>query len=234
MITLIRSLSFNILFMLWTFGLALVTAPILLLPVRFAGMVARLWARVSLALLHLTCGIRYEVRNRERLPTTPCIIASKHQSAWETIAFWALTDFPVFILKKELLKLPFFGWHLKKLGMVAIDRKAGAGALKQMIKDSKAALEKGYSLVIFPEGTRTAPGTRKAYQRGIAGLYRGLNVPVAPVALNSGKCWSRNAFVKYPGTVTVEFLPPIAPGLDADAFMQQLESDIENAVERLP
>lgn len=229
-----RSTLFNILFLLWTFGLALVTVPILLLPVRFAGMVAHLWAWVSLALLRLTCGIRYEVRNRERLPGTPCIIASKHQSAWETIAFWALSDFPVFILKKELLSLPFFGWHLKKLGMIAIDRKAGAGALKQMIKDSKAALEKGYSLVIFPEGTRTAPGTRKAYQRGIAGLYRALNVPVAPVALNSGKCWSRNAFVKYPGTVTVEFLPPIVPGLDADAFMQQLESDIEAAVERLP
>ncbi|MCC7260455.1 MAG: 1-acyl-sn-glycerol-3-phosphate acyltransferase [Alphaproteobacteria bacterium] len=228
-----RSALFNLLFMLWTFGLALVTAPLLLLPVRFAGMVARLWARVSLVLLRLTCGIRYEVRNPERLPATPCIIASKHQSAWETIAFWALTDFPVFILKKELLSLPFFGWHLKKLGMVAIDRKAGAGALKQMIKDSKAALEKGYSLVIFPEGTRTAPGTRKPYQRGIVGLYRALNVPVAPVALNSGTCWSRNAFVKYPGTVTVEFLPPIAPGLDADAFMQQLESDIESAVAQL-
>jgi 1-acyl-sn-glycerol-3-phosphate acyltransferase len=140
---------------------------------------------------------------------------------------------PVFILKKELLAIPFFGWYARRAGMIGVDRKGGAAALKRMMADARAARDAGRPLVIFPEGTRTAPGAAARYQTGIAALYQMLNVPVVPVALNSGLFWARRAFVKQPGTITLEMLPPIAPGLPRDPFMRRLQDEIEGASKRL-
>jgi 1-acyl-sn-glycerol-3-phosphate acyltransferase len=138
-------------------------------------------------------------------------------------------NYPAFVLKRELLSIPLFGWYLRKVGMIAVDRAAGASALRNMARQASEAFAEGRSILIFPEGTRVPPGESRPYHPGVAALYTQLKVPVVPVALNSGLFWGRRSFVKRPGTVTVQFLPPIPPGLDRKAFMRELESRIEAA-----
>ena len=140
---------------------------------------------------------------------------------------------PALVMKKELFKIPLYGWAARHAGMIGVDRRGGAGALKHMIRSAKSALKGGRSVVIFPQGTRTAPGTRRPYQVGVAALYRGLDRPVVPVAVNSGLFWGRRAFLKHPGTILIEVLPAIPTGLDRDAFMAELERQIETATDRL-
>ena len=226
----LRSLVFNFSFIVWTIVLAVC---VIVLPRHVSVAYARLWARGSLRLLRVVCGIRWELRGHEHIPDGPFIVASKHQSAWETLAFWIVFAHPVFILKKELLRIPLFGQALAKTGMIAIDRKAGTSALKKMDRDCTEVVQAGRPVIIFPEGTRIPPGDKRPYHRGVARLYKALEVPVLPVALNSGYFWSKNAFVKKPGTIVMKLLPPIAPGLDTDTFMLALEEQIEGACETL-
>ena len=230
----LRSALFNIAFQAWTFTWALVMLPILWLPARHLGFVGRIWARVSLLLLRVFCGIRYELRGREYIPKDAALIASKHQSAWDTLIFWILFQHPVYILKKELLWLPLFGLYLWRMGMIAINRAAGSKTIKKMTADAKDTLIHNRPIVIFPEGTRRAVDAPPDYQPGIGALYRQLGVPVTPVALNSGHCWGRNAFRKTPGTIKIAFLPPIAPGMKSREFLNRLESTIETATNTLP
>jgi 1-acyl-sn-glycerol-3-phosphate acyltransferase len=191
------------------------------------------WIAVSMWLIRWVAGIRVEVRNADRLPMGPVLVASKHQSAWETIWFNQFLDTPAIVLKKELTEIPVLGSMINGAGMVPIDREGGAPAIKRMVIDSKAAIADGRPVLIFPQGTRVAPGEDALYHPGVFALYRSIGLPTIPVALNSGLYWSRNAFVKIPGRVIVEFLEPIEPGLDRDTFMDRLQTTIDEASDRL-
>ncbi len=230
----LRSLVFNICFYAVTAGLTIGLAPLLAGPRRGAIWATRVWSRSLVWLLRHVVGLVHEVRGRERLTrSAPAIVASKHQSAWETILLPLLVpDFSV-VVKQELLAIPFFGWYLRRVGMVPVDRRAGAAALRRMTRLARRAADEGRSIVVFPEGTRTAPGERRAYHRGIVALYRELGLPVVPVALNSGLFWGRRRFLKRPGRMIVEFLEPIPPGLGNEEFMAELRRRIEEASDRL-
>ena len=233
MIARVRSLLYHLLFLIWTFGLAIPILPLLLAPRSWIVAAARLWQNGTLFLLRVVVGLRWEVRGRENIPTGPALIASKHQSAWETVVFHNLLSDPAFILKKELQAIPFIGWYLTKHGMVPIDRKAGAAAMKVMLRGAQAALQRGSQVVIFPEGTRTGLDQAAPYNPGVGLLYASLDMPVVPVAVNSGLFWPRRGLVIRPGTVTIEFLPAIPPGMDRRQFIATLQDRIEAAVARL-
>ncbi|MFD2233612.1 lysophospholipid acyltransferase family protein [Phaeospirillum tilakii] len=230
---LLRSALFILFLWLWTATMTLLYTPLLVLPRRWTVLAARFWIRGALIGLKLFTGLGWEVRGREHLPAGGMIIASKHQSTFETFAMHLMFDDPAYVLKRELLWIPCFGWYLFKSGVIAIDRSAGTRALKTMVKGAETAAAEGRPIVIFPEGTRAAPGTKRPYHSGVAMLYGALDLPVVPIALNSGVFWGRGALRKYPGTLTIEILPPIAPGLDRRAFMAELEQRIETASDRL-
>lgn len=229
----LRSLLFNLLFFAGGSLLLAAVVPGLLLPRAACVHLATLWHSYVLFSLRITCGITSEVRGREYLPREPCLIACKHQSAWETFMLPTIIHDAGFVLKRQLLRIPVFGWYLMKLGMIPIDRAGGAWALRSMVEKTRRILGQGRSVVIFPEGTRTPPGKRRPYLPGVAALYLHLNVPVVPVALNSGLHWGRRAFVKRPGRIVLEFLPPIPAGLPRRQFMRELEASIETASARL-
>jgi 1-acyl-sn-glycerol-3-phosphate acyltransferase len=229
-----RAFLFNALFYLWTAVMCLVSLPAFpfLSP---AGMraVARFWERGVLWLLEVVVGLGHEVRGREHLPGTPAIIASKHQSAWETLVFHVLVPELAVGLKEELTRIPVFGWYLMRAQNIRIDRGAAAKAIRSLVEGAKAAAGNGLSILIFPEGTRRAPDDPPDYKPGVAALYSALKLPVVPVALNSGLFWRRRGFLKHPGRIVVEFLEPIPPGLDRKLFMRTLEERIETATRRL-
>ncbi len=229
----LRSLLFNIAFFLWSTLVQVLFLPSLLFPVAVVAWVQRLWIRGTLALLAGICGLRHEIRGLEHLPPEPCIIASKHQSTWDTLIFAVLFHAPGFVVKRELLWIPLFGWYIQRTGCIPIDRKGGASALKRMIAGARNAIGDGRHIIIFPEGTRVAPGQRRPYHPGVGAIYRQLGVPVVPVALNSGLFWGRRTFIKKPGRITLEFLEPIAPGLSRKDFTAELECRIETASVRL-
>jgi 1-acyl-sn-glycerol-3-phosphate acyltransferase len=229
----LRSLGFNVGWYAASAIIALVGSPILLLPRRAVVAWAKLWISVVLWWLHVSCGLSHRLRGLENLPAGPVIIACKHQSSWETIAFTLLFSDIAIVLKRELLFIPIIGWAMARAGNIAVARGEGAAALRGLLKQAKAVIADRRSIVIFPEGTRVAPGDQRPYQVGTAALYRQLGVPVVPVALNSGLFWGRRQWAKRPGVITVEVLPPIAPGLSREAFMTTLRERIEGATARL-
>jgi 1-acyl-sn-glycerol-3-phosphate acyltransferase len=229
----LRSLAFNICFTGWAMLSAILFCPLFFLSSRTSLKVGAPWGKVSLFLARIICGVRYEVRGAQHIPTQPVIYASKHQSAWDTIIFLILLPYPAYVLKRELLRIPLWGWYLWRMQMIAIDRAAGGAGLKDMLRQAKARVAEGRSVVIFPEGTRGAVGAQAHYHPGILALYSQLKVPVVPVALNSGCFWGRNAFTKRPGTIIIEFLPPLPPSLPKDEFMSRLQNAIEPATARL-
>jgi 1-acyl-sn-glycerol-3-phosphate acyltransferase len=193
----------------------------------------RFWAGGMLWLMRAICGLDYRVLGREKIPPAPAIFALKHQSAWETIAFVALAPPISGVLKRELLVIPIYGWYLKRLGMVPIDRKAAGAAIREMLRRAQDECRQGRGIMIMPEGTRLPPGRTGRYHPGVAALYTVLGLTVAPVALNSGLYWGRRSLLLRPGTITLQFLDPIAPGLERREFMKQLQERIESASERL-
>lgn len=231
--TTVRSLLFATLACVWSALLFVAGLPILLLPRRFVQALARLWTRGLLTLLALTCGLKHGIRGREHLPAGPVIIAANHQSAWDTLVFHTLLPDPVFVLKRELLRVPFLGWYLARAGNIGIDRSAGARALKAMLPDVGRRLDEGAQVIVFPEGVRAAPGAPHPFQPGIAAIYRGAQVPVVPAALNSGLFWGRRSLAKHRGVITLEFLPPLPAGLDRGVFMTELRERITVAASRL-
>jgi len=227
---LFNSFLFQLIFYSWTSLICIFLSPALIFPRIIAVKISKFWAHSSLVLLKIIVGITHEVRGLENLKKDFSLISSKHQSTWETIAFWVLTEEPIYFLKRELLFIPFFGWFLFRLGMIDIDRKKGSSQLKSMIRRSKQTLrDRKKKLIIFPEGTRTIPGKKSQYQVGIVGLYSSLKIPVVPVALNSGLYWPRRTFLKYPGKIIVEFLPPIDPNLTRSKFFSELKRKTETA-----
>jgi len=232
-LNLVRSVVFNALFYLNTLLWLILGLPTFFLPYRAIIWIAKSWGRVNLVLLRVVAGIDCEVRGREKIPSGPIIVASKHQSAWETFALLPLFDNPVFIVKRELMWVPIFGWLMRKGRMVAVDRGAGSQALIDMTERARVELADGRQLIIFPEGTRRPAGAEPRYKFGVAQLYAAEGVPCLPVALNSGLFWPRRSIRLRPGTVIVEILDPIAPGLDKDAFIKRLQHEIETATARL-
>lgn len=192
------------------------------------------WANIMLWLLRVVCGIRMEVRGTENIPGQPCIILCKHQSAWETIALQKVFPPQVWLLKRELLRIPFFGWGLAMTSPIAIDRSEGREAMKQLLKQGKERLQAGFCVVIFPEGTRIPYGKRGKYKIGGAMLAASSGAPAVPVAHNAGRLWGRNSFIKRPGLITMSIGEPIEPaGLKADEINHRAEEWIEAEVERL-
>ncbi len=231
--SLARSLTFNALFYANLSVHMIVALPILLLPHRVHLAFIRSYARTSLWLLRVVCGTTVEWRGLDRLPQGACIVACKHQSAWETFALYAMLDDPAYILKRELTWIPLFGWHMAKAGLIPIDRRAGMSALSRMTAHARKELERGRQVVIFPEGTRRLPGAEPSYKPGVAHLYVRCGVACVPVALNSGLFWPRRSLKRYPGSILVEVLDPIMPGLSSREFLARLQDTLEAATARL-
>lgn len=209
--------------------------PLLLLPSSMGLPFFRAWLRLAVWFGRRVAGMRYDVVLAEgaKMPDGPVIFAAKHQSAWETLAFNVILPNPVFVLKRELKFLPFFGWYLDKMRMIAVDRSAGASAMRGMLDQAKRAMAAGHSIVIYPQGTRVSTGVKAPYHPGVFALYKALKIPVIPIALNSGRLWPRKGIIKKAGTITVSILPEIGLGLDRNAFMAQLEHAIEEETLRL-
>jgi 1-acyl-sn-glycerol-3-phosphate acyltransferase len=228
-----RSLLFNALFYVNLIVRMIVALPTIALPSRFMLGVLRRYARSSLWLLRVVCGIGVEWRGREKLPHGAYIVACKHQSLWETFALFMLLPDPTYVLKRELMWIPLFGWLATKARMIPIDRGARAVALAQMTALARKESARSRQIVIFPEGTRRPPGAKPRYLPGVAYLYAETGLACVPVALNSGLFWPRRSLRRYRGTVLVEVLDPIPPGLDKRAFLAQLQGVLEEATARL-
>jgi 1-acyl-sn-glycerol-3-phosphate acyltransferase len=229
----LRSLIYNVLFYAWLVVLILIALPTFLLPRSALLAVVRFWARSSIWLLRVICGTKVEFRGVDKIPAGPLIVASKHQSMWETFALTQFFDQPLYILKRELLWIPFFGWYLRKAGMIGVNRESGGKSLLEMVRRAREAVKSGRQLIIFPEGTRTAVDAPPQYKNGVGLIYAGCNAPCIPVALNSGLFWPRRNFMRYPGTLVVEFLDPVPVGLPRDEFNARVSAAIERASRRL-
>lgn len=227
--TMVRSLFYHGLYGIWAFLMCFAFLPSLILPFWASDFIAKFWTRSVFWLLRLICNLDYRIEGAEHIPNEPVIFASKHQSAWDTLFFPYEIERSAIILKRELFWLPFFGWYAKKYGAIGIDRSAGAAAVRKMLRDARKSVAANRPIIIFPEGTRVPPGETGVYQSGVAALYKDLNTPVIPIALNSGLYWPRRKLIRRPGTITLRFLPPIPPGLPRKEFMERLESDIETA-----
>lgn len=229
----LRSLVFNVLFYLLLLFWIIVAIPTFAMPRRALLEIAKIWARNNLWLLRVICNIRVEYRGVEKIPQGPLIVASKHQSMWETFALLPFFDQPLYILKRELEWIPLFGWYLIKANMIGVVRSAGGRALLEMARRAGEEVRRGRQLIIFPEGTRRPVDAPPRYKTGVAQIYIGCGVTCLPVALNSGLFWPRRTFMRYPGTVVVEFLDPLPPGLSREEFLTQLSAEIEEATNRM-
>lgn len=231
--TALRSFIFNTLFYANLIAFMCAGAVFYITPRRWSIRALQCWAHVSVWLLCAICGIRLEVRGRETIPTGPLLVTAKHQSLFETFALLPLFDDPAMVLKRELTWIPLFGWFALKFKMIKIDRSAGPRALRGMIREAENARDLSRQIVIFPEGTRRMPGAAPGYKPGAVALYGALDIPCLPVALNSGMFWPRRSHIRGPGTIVIEVLEPIAPGLERAAFSAELESRIETATAKL-
>jgi 1-acyl-sn-glycerol-3-phosphate acyltransferase len=233
MILILRSVLFNVAFFTTTAIFLIAGLPVLAAGRTGVFRLARAWSRTSLWLLDKICGAKVEFRGIERIPPGPVLLAAKHQSALETFALvHHIPDFS-FILKRELLRLPLFGWYLRRAEQIAIDRTSGRAALDEVVMRAKALLAEGRSVFIFPEGTRRAVGAPPSYKMGVAHIYDATGATCLPVALNTGICWPRRSFVKRPGLIVIEYLEPIPPGLSRKEFASKLQDVIETRSNQL-
>jgi 1-acyl-sn-glycerol-3-phosphate acyltransferase len=228
-----RAITFQLAFWIWSAAVNLAWLPSLLMSPLATVRGQTIWAKGVMMLLGVLVGIRYEIRGCNNIPAGPVLIAAKHQSAWDTMIFHIIANDPAVVMKAELLKIPIYGWYCRHSRMISIDRDTGSKAIRAMVDAAKAAAAEARPIIIFPQGTRVAPGVEAPYLPGIAALYRQLGIPVVPVALNSGVFWSRQSIRRRPGTIVLEYLPVIEPGLNRKDFMAQLEAAIEPASTRL-
>ena len=203
--------------------------PVMLFGEEASRLTVKTWSRLALFGLKWIAGVSYRIEGAENIPHEGALIAANHQSMWETIALYAIAPKPVMILKQELTRIPVYGWWARAAGNITIDRKGGAKALRAMARAAKAHAEVGHQVIIFPEGTRSAPGERPRFQPGVAGIYVAAEAPCVPAAHNSGEHWRHPGGEKIPGTITLRFLPAIPPGLDRKVFLGELKTRIENA-----
>lgn len=230
---LIRSVAFAIAFYFVTAIFLVLGSPLLLAPRRWAMAGLRAHAVTCLWLLARIVGTRLEVRGREKLPAGPILIAAKHQSAWDTFGLVPIFRDPAIVLKGELGTIPLYGWFCRKFEHILVRRERAAAALKGMVSDARRRAGEGREIIIFPEGTRRAPGAAPDYKAGVVALYEGLELTCVPVALNSGVYWPRRSIMRYPGTIIVEILDPLPAGLGRREFRAGIERAIETASARL-
>jgi 1-acyl-sn-glycerol-3-phosphate acyltransferase len=228
-----RSLVFVAVFYLWSAVAALAMLPLLLAPRRWMMKAMITWALGAMGLVRVICGVRVEVRGREHLPLGRALIGAKHQCMFDTMAPFTVFADGAYVMKRELMNIPFYGWYCRKAGMIVVDREAHAKALRQLIADARRCVAADRQVVIFPEGHRTPPGTHEDYKPGVAALYRDLGLPCTPLATNSGMHWPAHGFIRRPGLIVYEFLEPIPAGLRRAEFMQLLEARLEEASSRL-
>jgi len=229
----LRSLVFNVVFYLNLAVFLVAGFVFFFTPRKWSIRALQSWAQVSMWWMKVTVGTRVEVRGIEHIPTGACLLIGKHQSFWETFALLTVVDDPAIVLKRELTYIPLFGWFAVKFAMIAVDRVAGARGLRNMIKAAQACVSQGRQILIFPEGTRKAPGAEPDYKPGAAALYLNLDVPAVPFGLNSGLYWPRRQFMRYGGTILVEFGPAIKPGLRRKDFSAQSQRAIEALSDKL-
>ena len=229
----IRSLIFNILFFGWTSVLAIISMPTVFIGKKAVFIILKLWLKSVYMFEKYILGLTYTVKGIENLPNGAYIVAAKHQSAWETMKLHLIFGDPAVVLKKSLDDLPFWGRYSKVMGMIPVDRSKGGEAIKGMMEHAHRVSDKGRPIIIFPQGTRVAIGEKRKYKIGVIRMYEELNVPLVPVALNSGVFWPRNSFTKKSGNITVEILPPITPGKDGQTVLKQIEEQIETTSDRL-
>ncbi|MEQ9443959.1 MAG: lysophospholipid acyltransferase family protein [Rhodospirillaceae bacterium] len=229
----LRSTLYLVLFLVWTLSIALLGLPFLVTRLG-ALSVTRFWSHGVAAMAKWIVGVRFEIRGRENLPDGPCILAAQHQSAFETYMLFLMFKYPVFILKQSLQWIPLVGWYIKRGGLIPINRGAGASAMRQILRGANEALARGESLLIFPEGTRTAPGYYEEYKPGIAALYAHCDAPVIPMALNTAEIWGKTRLKKLPGTIIFQILPAIPAGVTRAEFLTALRTAIETASKKLP
>jgi 1-acyl-sn-glycerol-3-phosphate acyltransferase len=230
----VRSALYNLAFYVNLVMWCIIALPTFFLPRRYFMTAARLCGVCTLWLLRVIAGTKADWHGLEKMPEGGCLVASKHQSAWETFAFFAMLKDPVFILKRELMLIPVFGWYLVKAAMIPVRRgQTGRQALAEMSAKAKEAIAQGRQLIIFPEGTRRPPGAPPDYKSGAAHLYAATGAVCVPIALNSGLYWARRALTRRPGTITVEILDPIAPGMRPKVFLNELKTRIEAASAKL-
>ena len=227
--TFLRSLLFFVYFALVSVVLHIAALPTLLLPRLTVVRISQAWSRAIFWGLKWIAGCDFEVRGA--IPKGAVLVAAKHMSMWDTLALYMLLDDVCVVVKRELLSIPFYGWYIKRSGVIGIDRAAGASALRQMAKQAGQMVAASRPIAIFPEGTRVKPGAAPDYKPGVAGLYALTGIPCVPVALNSGQFWQ--GFTKQRGTIVIDFLPPIPAGLKRAAFMAALEERIETATNGL-
>ncbi len=229
----LRSLIFAAVFYVTTALFLLLGSWLFFAPRSWAMAGLKAHALTCLWLLKKICGTKMEVRGREHLPAGPYLVVAKHQSAWDTFALIPLFRDPAIVLKDELKWIPFYGWFCVKFEHILVKRDKGASSLKGLIRDARARAAEGREVFIFPEGTRRAPGAPPDYKPGYVALYEGLGLPCVPLALNSGVYWPRRSLLRKPGTIVVEFLAPLPPGMDRKAFRAEIEGRIEAASVRL-
>ena len=230
--TVLRSILFNTAFYANMIIRMIVLSPFyFLLPRSYA--IPKGWASSSTWLMKVIAGTSFEIDGLENLPKGSYILAPKHQSFWDTFALLPYIDDPIYILKRELMWIPIFGWYVGKQKMIPIDRGARGKVMVEVLKRTREALKTGRQLIIYPEGTRRPPGAEPVYKYGIARLYRDLDIPVVPIAMHPGLFWPRRTFRRYPGHFRVKILPPIQPGMDPDAFFKHLIEVTERASDEL-
>ena len=233
MLLILRSIAFMVVFYVNTAVFLILGSWLLLAPRRWAMEGLRLHGLASLWWMKVICGTRLEVRGREKLPKGACLVAAKHQSAWDTFALIPVFRDPAMVMKAELGWIPLYGWFSHKFEHIFVQRDRGPSALKAMLRDAQNRVEQGREVVIFPEGTRRPPGAEPDYKPGYIALYSGLNVPCVPLALNSGLFWPRRSLLRYPGTAVIEILDPVPPGLPRAQARALIEERIETACARL-
>lgn len=229
----VRSLLFTVAFYVVTALFLVLGSWLFIAPRNWAMAGLKTHAIATLWLLKVIAGTKMEVRGLEKLPRGPCLVVSKHQSAWDTFALIPLFRDPAVVLKDELKWIPFYGWFCVKFEHILVKRDKASAALKAMVRDAKQRAGQGREILIFPEGTRQAPGAPPDYKPGYVALYEGLDLPCVPLALNSGLYWPRRRFVRRPGTIVVEFLDPLPAGLPRKEFRATLEAKLEEACGRL-
>jgi 1-acyl-sn-glycerol-3-phosphate acyltransferase len=229
-LTALRSLLFMVLFYLWS-TLVAVGCSIVVLPGprRWTTEMMRVWAKGIILLLRVVCDIRVEVRGSEHMPAGSALLAPKHQCMFDVFAQFAFLPDGCFVMKKELMWIPFFSWYAIKAKMIVVDREGHATALRKLVRDSQERFADARQVIIAPEGTRVTPGAAPDYKPGIAALYREIDVPVHPVATNAGVHWPKHGFMRKPGTIVFEYLEPIQPGLKRAEFMRTLQERLETA-----
>jgi 1-acyl-sn-glycerol-3-phosphate acyltransferase len=230
-VILIRSLAFTLAFYLWSLIAAIIFLPVLIMPRRIAQGSLKVWGTVVTWLLRVVAGVKVEIRGREHVPVGAALVASKHQCMFDIFGTLAILPDGSYVLRQELMAIPIFSWWAAKCRMIVIDREGGAKTLRKLLADSRQRLkdDPDRQIFIFPEGTRGQPGVPGEYQPGVAALYRDLELPCVPIALNSGVHWPAHGIMRRPGTIVFQFLEPIPPGLKRAAFMIELETRLETA-----